>query len=969
MTVPAKATSSTEGVVLLGGDLTGTGESPQLIKSGVVPGTYKLTAKLSVDSKGRVTSAGEMSQEDIDAAVDAAYALDPSAFDIVGGRPVLKTPKASRSVAGLVMAENGFVDFPIATSGAEDGIMQIGRGLTETTGDPDTPDVLPLGPFSIGTAAEHSVVAALTFSSGRYGYITSNNGFPSGTTYKLFTSTSLNGSWTEAAISMSAGSVFFVAVGGDAAVMHRSASTNAVYVTIDGGQTVAFASIGAFMHLNGIAWNGSVFCIVGTTYAERYSGGSFVGYDITIKYQTSVDGVTWSAKTDIDTLAYGIDTSTFSLKLDSFGTSFSLQINDATDSTLLTFDGTTWTNRGTTALADDILYNGLENGKLLKFGPDGVLQVSSDSGASWSYLYRSISNGGSDSNSFSSFIPSRYSKKGFNFSSGRYFATDGVTIGSKGTDHPFSWDLPLTTGLEDASNIYVLHNVGTRPVAGQMFAIEKSDFNISSHQTIVTDGVGLSLDFVDDILPESGGTILSGTIAQTANSVSSPALSLASTSGIITVANNDAVVINVAAPSASARTVAAATDGTRVVQVFVGVTNEWFSSYSDDGSTWVTSKISTPPGASPRLVGMAYLSSAGTFVMIGKQTTATESQNWTGYSYDGETWVINSSPWTSSAYITTNLSVGFGSVIAAGRDGTSLRSVRTTDGINWTLSTTSLTPSTNMACTCMDPGVGRTAAMFALCNTTGSSSTALYYTTNGTSWTVIGNAVSGVNGGVYSVSSDGPCMVATKSGVFYTGKSSGTSNAVVNRVYITSGGSVAGTGVNGPVLTVGGDASTTGPTMLFPDPADTGASIRFLLTRNGNIQNYVSGTTTTLGSGNSTYPLLSGSTFVFPAFGANMEGRAGGASASLSTTSTSSASLLSSAKTLVDGPSYEIKLGGATAPPGSTYSVTISAGSTSFVVDSSSGTLLPNNYQVGRSSRISLTAIRTSDSKWLYFET
>ena len=67
-TVP-DATSSTEGVIRIAGDLTGGAASPQLITlSGLTPGTYGATcdnyATLTVDAKGRVTSIGHRAPPD-----------------------------------------------------------------------------------------------------------------------------------------------------------------------------------------------------------------------------------------------------------------------------------------------------------------------------------------------------------------------------------------------------------------------------------------------------------------------------------------------------------------------------------------------------------------------------------------------------------------------------------------------------------------------------------------------------------------------------------------------------------------------------------------------------------------------------------------------------------------------------------------------------------------------------------------
>lgn len=58
------ATNTTEGQVILSGDLTGTGSAPELRASGVVPGDYKMPS-IVVDAKGRVIFARNLSDPEI----------------------------------------------------------------------------------------------------------------------------------------------------------------------------------------------------------------------------------------------------------------------------------------------------------------------------------------------------------------------------------------------------------------------------------------------------------------------------------------------------------------------------------------------------------------------------------------------------------------------------------------------------------------------------------------------------------------------------------------------------------------------------------------------------------------------------------------------------------------------------------------------------------------------------------------
>ena len=58
MALPPKATSSSVGEVLLCGDLTGNGASPQLVSTGVAAGKYTGVSYASIDAKGRFVSIG-----------------------------------------------------------------------------------------------------------------------------------------------------------------------------------------------------------------------------------------------------------------------------------------------------------------------------------------------------------------------------------------------------------------------------------------------------------------------------------------------------------------------------------------------------------------------------------------------------------------------------------------------------------------------------------------------------------------------------------------------------------------------------------------------------------------------------------------------------------------------------------------------------------------------------------------------
>lgn len=946
----ATATNSTLGEIVLSGDFTGAAESPQLLNTGVIAGNYKLTSRAAIDSKGRLVSIGSLTTTEINTAIDVAYASSPSSFDIVDGRPVLKTPPASASVRGLVKTA-GIVS-PGLSSTTNFGVFKLGSGTTIVTNDSNMPTISNIGAFIIGDGTGLYAAGTLSFSSGRFCQLTSSTAYASSGVLKAYTSVSLDGTWPQSTgVSMVSGATECASGGASGNTGVIVTGNNAHYVSTDSGQTwAAISGIQINIVSPKVSWNGSVFCVIGYTYT---GGGS------NIIAQTSADGITWSASNTIAT------STTFDpvLSLTAFGSSFAATIS-TTSIELFTGNGSSWTSRGTST--GTVVY-GLSNGKILRHGPLGVLQSSSNSGVSWTYIYRSISNGGTDSDDYTKRLPypRKWSNDGFCITAAGMFATDGTTVGTKLIPLP---GLSNTEpSFSDSTKLYFMSPaLASGAQSSTMFSVLKSELSITGLVTPRREGLGVDLGA---LIPSTGGTVTSGTVSPRTEQVISKSLVAGSSSfsansgGVDIAAGNDSVVINTSAYSALARGNAAASSGTRVVQVFVGVNSEWFTSYTDDGSTWITSKISTPTGASPRLVGMEYLASASKFVMIGKQTSATESQNWTAYSTDGITWTFNSSPWTSTAYITSSLSLGFSGVIATGRSGTNLCSVRTTDGISWTLSTTALVPQTSMACTCMDNIAGHTAAMWTICAATSASATAVYYSTNGTTWTVVGNAVSGSGGEIYAASSDGPCMVLTSTGVVYTGRSTSSGSVAVNLIYLNGSAAVVGAGANGYVLTMNSDSATK-PSTLLKDPSGD-----FFVTRGSSVQRY--GTVAAIGSGNSTYPLALGSTYVYPAYGSNMPGRAGGASSPLEDTTIGT--VLPHAninKSAVNGPTQELILRGTTEAAGSIHEISISSGGIvpiSVSAASANNCLISGSVVMPKNSRVSITAIRTSDSKWLFF--
>lgn len=145
----AQATTTTEGEIVLAGDLTGDANSPQLRASGVTPGTYAPVRRVTVDSKGRVTSVGKMTAAEFATGVATASPSQRGIAAVAGplqvsSSVVSMTQNATTSVAGLfsvnspLIATDGVISIdetalPTA-SGSVKGLMQVGSGLSVTAG-------------------------------------------------------------------------------------------------------------------------------------------------------------------------------------------------------------------------------------------------------------------------------------------------------------------------------------------------------------------------------------------------------------------------------------------------------------------------------------------------------------------------------------------------------------------------------------------------------------------------------------------------------------------------------------------------------------------------------------------------------------------------------------------------------------------------------------------------------------------
>jgi hypothetical protein len=108
----AQATNSTEGTIVLGGDLAGSDAlTPRLRPSGVTQGTYQVLKKASIDAKGRITQVAEVPDEDIQALVVDASAsqkgIAQAGANLAATAGVLSIPDATTSVKGAVRAGAG----------------------------------------------------------------------------------------------------------------------------------------------------------------------------------------------------------------------------------------------------------------------------------------------------------------------------------------------------------------------------------------------------------------------------------------------------------------------------------------------------------------------------------------------------------------------------------------------------------------------------------------------------------------------------------------------------------------------------------------------------------------------------------------------------------------------------------------------------------------------------------------------
>lgn len=563
MALPTKASASVDGEIILGGDLTGTADSPQLVKSGVAAGTYEMVKRITIDSKGRTTAIGAWTQAEIDAEVDAAYASSPSSFTIVGGRPVLNIPTATSGVAGLVQlganlgTTPGVLSLPIAT-GSSLGSVQVGDGLSVSSGivDIDPTDLLQLSTGGTITGSyQQSNISTSFIVDG------SNNYAPMVARDFKFYEFARN--VTKIDDTVNAGSDTFpsgaVAASSGSTIVHYCRGEVGTFwsrKTTDGAswETKIQSPPTPFSILRGMAYNGSIYVMYGsgspttnlhTAYSSdgltwTYSAGvSFTGSMYSgivygngiflvvgadgaskIKYATSTDGVTWTSGVGTLTVPTTWNAAA-SLAFDGTAFVFSFANSAGPTSTAARYvysstNGTTWVDRSS-QFPTPVLFGTLATDGAGTF----VLPVGTGTTPSTTNFYYSTNNGvtwtngGTAASAGACYLLFWTGNKFFGYTNG------GRSISS--TNGQGSWTTISTSALGPAgcpfplsSSIYFApEGVGPRPsggIWGYMSTPYVNEFGVISSDNGSTWTAKRTLPHEIRIsLPETVGTFPSST--------------------------------------------------------------------------------------------------------------------------------------------------------------------------------------------------------------------------------------------------------------------------------------------------------------------------------------------------------------------------------------------------------------------------------------------------------------------------
>lgn len=144
----AAATPTEFGEIVLGGDLTGDANSPELVSTGVIPGVYGPASRIFVDAKGRVLAAKQLTYPELEPLIATASTTEKGitspGLNIDLNAALISVKNMSAGVAGVftlqspisVTAGAAVVDYdlmPVASTTVK-GLAQIGDGLEVSSG-------------------------------------------------------------------------------------------------------------------------------------------------------------------------------------------------------------------------------------------------------------------------------------------------------------------------------------------------------------------------------------------------------------------------------------------------------------------------------------------------------------------------------------------------------------------------------------------------------------------------------------------------------------------------------------------------------------------------------------------------------------------------------------------------------------------------------------------------------------------